>query len=329
MQNRTLILDGRKIKSLIDMRQAIIIAEKVFRAHGTGKVQMPAKIYLHLSKYHGDFRAMPAYIAGMKTCGIKWVNVHPRNNKYDLPSVMALIILNDVHTGFPLAVMDGTHITNMRTGAAGGLAAKYLANRDSSSVGLIGCGVQARFQLMALRELFSINKVSLYDSNVVRLNSLALAFKGMKFAIRKCSSVAECVREQDIVVTTTPSRKPIIKSEWISPGTHINAIGADAAGKEELFPGLLKKAAIFVDDRVQAIHSGEINIPMRKKIIKPSDIKATLGEVIARRKSGRSSADEITIFDSTGLAIQDVALANHIYETIHEDRRSRIHGIRF
>ena len=137
------------------------------------------------------------------------------------------------------------------------------------------------------------------------------------------------MKNKDIVVTTTPSRKPIVRPEWISPGTHINAIGADARGKEELSTALLKKSAIFVDDLVQASHSGEVNVPLAKKLIKLSDISATLGEVIAQKKNGRGFADQITIFDSTGLAIQDVALANYIYEKINADRRSDIYSIRF
>lgn len=329
MQNKTLILDGRQIEKLISMRKAIAITESAFRAHGLGKVQMPAKIYLHLSKFNGDFRAMPAYLDGMKACGIKWVNVHPDNRKYGLPSVMALIILNDVRTGIPLAVMDGTHITNMRTGASGGVAAKYLAKRNSSRVGLVGCGVQALFQLNALDEIFDLKEVAIFDKDQNRMKRFAAMVKGAKLRIVKCSSVAECVKDRDIVVTTTPSRKPIVRPEWISPGTHINAIGADAKGKVELYPGLLNKSAIFVDDRTQAIHSGEINVPMSKGLIKASDIRSTLGEVIALKKRARRSADEITIFDSTGLAIHDVALANHIYEKSNVNRGRGFYSIRF
>ncbi|MDD5155555.1 MAG: ornithine cyclodeaminase family protein, partial [Candidatus Omnitrophica bacterium] len=132
--------------------------------------------------------------------------------------------------------------------------------------------------------------------------------------IECCMDARECIRGADIVVTTTPSRKPVVKASWISPGTHINAIGADARGKEELAPAILKKAKVVVDDRPQAMHSGEINVPVSKKIIKESDIYASLGEVIAGKKKGRASKDEITVFDSTGLAICDVAVADYVYK---------------
>ncbi|MDD5155554.1 MAG: ornithine cyclodeaminase family protein, partial [Candidatus Omnitrophica bacterium] len=128
MLKKTLILTNRQIQELIGMRQALKIVEESFIAHAQGKTRMPAKIYIHLNKYRGDFRAMPAYIGGMEACGIKWVNVHPENKKHGLPSVMAVIVLNDPKTGFPLAIMDGTYVTNLRTGASGGIAAKYLAN---------------------------------------------------------------------------------------------------------------------------------------------------------------------------------------------------------
>lgn len=314
MLKKIVIIDNRQIQKLINMRRVIGIVEEAFMAHAQGRTQMPAKIYLHLAKYNGDFRAMPAYIEGMDTCGIKWVNVHPENKKYALPSVMAVIILNDPKTGKPLAIMDGTYITNLRTGATGGVAAKYLANKDSSRVSLIGCGNQAQTQLMALHQVFKINSVSIYDSNPGKVVLFIKKMNSLGIEIRRCVSIEDCIYGADIVVTTTPSRKPIVKSEWIHSGVHINAMGADAKGKEELEPEILKRAKVIVDDRVQAIHSGEINVPIAKKIIKEADIYAGLGEIISGKKKGRVSKDEITVFDSTGLAICDIAVANYVYK---------------
>ncbi len=314
MIKKTLILTRREIEKLINMRKALRIVEEAFEAHGQGKVQMPAKIYIHLDKYHGDFRAMPAYIEGMEACGIKWVNVHPQNKRYGLPTVMAVIILSDPKTGFPLAIMDGTHITNLRTGAAGGIAAKYLARKNSSTVALVGCGAQAQTQLMALNELFKISSVRVCGCRQPHAIGFIKKMKYLDLKMERCLNIENCVRSADIVVTTTPSRKPIVNSEWIGRGAHINAIGADAKGKEELDPAILKRAKIVVDDRTQAIHSGEINVPISKKLIKESDIYATLGEVITGRVKARTSKDEITVFDSTGLAIQDVAVANYVYK---------------
>lgn len=314
MLKKTIILNSHEIEKLINIRKVLWITEEAFIAQANAKVQMPAKIYLHLDKYNGDFRAMPAYIEGMDACGIKWVNVHPGNKKHGLPSVMAVIILNDPRNGFPLAIMDGTYITNLRTGACGGVAAKYLANKNSSKVSLVGCGNQAQTQLMALHRIFKIRLVSIYDRDPDKATAFIEKMNLLGIKIKHCTSIKDCICGADILVTTTPSRNPIIKSEWIGPGMHINAIGADAKGKEELEPAILKKAKVIVDDRIQTIHSGEINVPIAKKIIKETDIYAGLEEIISGKKEGRVSEDEITLFDSTGLAICDVAVAGYVYK---------------
>lgn len=314
MDKKTLILTNNQIKQLIDMPKVLKVIESAFRLYSKNLVQMPAKIYLHLDKYEGDFRAMPAYIERMEACGLKWVNVHPRNRRFGLPAVMALIILSDPKTGLPLAIMDGTYITNLRTGAAGGIAAKYLARKDSSIIGLVGCGAQARTQILALKELFNIKKVYVWGNKVEYAKKFIKDTKYLGLVMEIKDKIYDCVKEADIVVTTTPVRKPIVKSRWIKEGTHINAIGADAKGKEELEPDLLKRAKIVVDDWNQASHSGEINVSISKGIVTKKDIYATLGEVLIGKKKGRTSPREITIFDSTGLAIQDVAVANLVYK---------------
>lgn len=324
---KTLILTGKEAARLLTMKEALAAVEDAFRSYGRGRVIMPAKIYLHLEKYRGDFRAMPAYIEGMEASGLKWVNVHPGNRRLGLPVVMAVMIYSDPATGFPLAIMDGTAITSMRTGAAGGIAAKYLARKDSRAVALIGCGAQAGTQLEALRENFRINQAAIWSRDPDCAGRFIRAMKGtgIRFEIKK--TVKECVQGADIVVTTTPSRKPLVKSGWIRPGTHINAIGADAKGKEELDPELLGRSKIVIDDWAQASHSGEINVPLAKGIISKKDIYASIGEIIIGKKRGRTGAAEITVFDSTGLAIQDIAVARLIYTKALKKKTGRFMGI--
>ena len=159
---RTLILTRRNVANLVGMKETIKALESVFREHALRRTEMPPKIYLHLDKYSGDFRAMPAYVERPESVALKWVNVHPRNSRFALPAVMAIIILNDPRNGFPLCIMDETYITGLRTDAAGGIAAKYLARKNSKVVGLIGCGIQARTQLAAINELFKINEVKVW-----------------------------------------------------------------------------------------------------------------------------------------------------------------------
>jgi alanine dehydrogenase len=312
-----LLLNRREIEELLSMDEALKEVEHSFKLEAEGKTIMPPKLYLNLPQYRGDFRAMPVYIDGR--AGVKWVSVYPDNWRRKLPSVVATIILCDPNTGYPLAIMDGTYITSLRTGAAGGVAVKYLARKDVSVIGFIGAGMQAKTQLLAISEVLpQIKEVKVFDLN--RDTSIRYAKEmGTKLDlnIRPVENIDEAT-EADIVVTTTPSRTPLVKKQHIRPGTHINAIGADAKGKQELEADLLTGARIIVDDIEQASHSGEINVPLSEGVIKIEDIYGTLGEVVANIKEGRENDEEITIFDSTGLAIQDVICAKLVYEKAKE-----------
>jgi alanine dehydrogenase len=179
---------------------------------------------------------------------------------------------------------------------------------------MIGAGVQARSQLLGLSRLFELDQVRIFDPLPERSQGLAEYGRGIlkgEFIIeKKAENACHC----DILVTTTPSRQPVVKDGWILPGTHINAIGADARGKQELESGLTKRAKVFVDDPVQAAHSGEVNVPLSQGLLRQEDIFAAIGEVLAAKRPGREDHKEITIFDSTGLGIQDVATGFAVYE---------------
>ena len=313
MENQILWLNKNEVESLLDMKGTLKAVEDAFMQHGMKKVQMPPKLYLYFKNHNGDLRTMPAYLEEQDITGVKIVNVHPDNPKKGLPTVMALVILNSTETGAPIAIMDGTHLTNMRTGAAGGVAVKYLARKNSGTVGFVGSGNQAKTQLLGINEVIDIEKVMVTSvSEKSNLEFKADMEKRLDCDVILKKSIRE-VCNCDILVTTTPSREPVVKSEWISEGTHINAIGADAPGKEELDPAILKRAKVVVDDIPQASHSGEVNVPISKKLIMVKDICAELGEVITGKKKGRTADSDITVFDSTGLAIQDVATADMVY----------------
>lgn len=312
--NKTLILSQKDIAGLVDVKSVIRVVEEAFREYGLGRAQMPPKIYLDLKEFSGDFRAMPAYVRKFKLCTLKWVNAHPQNVAFGLPAVMAVMIVSDPETGFPLAIMDGTLATSLRTGAGGAVAAKYLARKNSQVVALVGCGAQARSQLTALRAIFQIKEARVWGHRKALVQEFIRAMKNKDYVMTAAATIRGCVAGADIVVTTTPSRRPIVRSEWIDGGVHINAIGADAPGKEELDPKILERARVVVDDLAQAAHSGEINVPVQKGIFGLKDIYATLGEIVAGKKKGRTNGREITVFDSTGLAIQDTAVASLIYK---------------
>lgn len=313
-KNTILVLNQSQIKKIIPLtgiKKVIGRVEKAFVSYGQGKVQMPAKNYLYFKKYDGDLRVMPSFAPELDMAGTKIVNVHPQNPKKGLPTVVAAILLNDAKNGLPLALLDGTYITGIRTGAAGGVATKYLARKNAESLGVVGAGVQAMFQIAAICQVRKIKEVMVFDINQDKIKWLAKQLKVLKIKIKKVS--LKQAASQDILVTVTPSEKPIIKKEWIKSGTHVNAIGADAKNKEELDPAILKKAKIIIDDWAQASHSGEINVPLRKGIITKRNIYASLGQIVSGQKIGRTNDREITIFDSTGLAIQDLFTAELVY----------------
>jgi alanine dehydrogenase len=302
----TLLLDRNAIKALLGMSDVVNVVEEAFRMCGEGKGKMPPKTYLALE--HGDFRAMPASLPGC--AGVKWVNVHPQNPSLGLPSIMAILIYSDPETGYPLAIMDATEITAYRTGAAAAIASKYLARRDSHTVGIIGAGFQAHTQILAHAELFNPISINAFDVSQVAVDRLVHSFS--QFSIRNCS-IQEAAAS-DIVCTLTPSRSPIIKREWIRPGTHINAVGADAPGKQELDPSIVKEAIVVVDDLEQASTSGEINVPIQKRIYTTEEIHGTLAELVVGKKKGRANNRDITVFDSTGVAVEDIAVAKLLFE---------------
>ena len=302
----TLLLDRNAVNALMKMSDVVNVVEEVFRIWGEGKANMPPKLYLSVE--HGDFRAMPAALPG--AAGMKWVNVHPQNPSRNLPSVMAIVVYNDPLTGYPLAIMDATEITAFRTGATAAVASKYLARKNPRTIGVIGAGHQAYTQILAHAELFNRISINAFDISEAAVERLIHSLP--QFSIRKCS--IEEAAASDILCTLTPSRKPVVKKAWIAAGTHINAVGADAKGKQELDPSILKDAIVVVDDMEQAAHSGEINVPITKGVYAPADVHGTLADLVVGKKKGRTDDRAITVFDSTGIAIADIAVAKLLFE---------------
>ena len=302
----TLLLSQSDVASVMKMAGAIDAVEEAFRATAQGDASMPPKVYLDIEDV-GDFRAMPASMGD--SSGVKWVNSHPDNPvKNNLPTVMGLYVLSDPNTALPLAVMDATLLTALRTGAASAVASRWMSRTlTEPTLGIIGCGVQAHYVLEAHRVLWPDLRCVVYDIDRDRGMAFAEAHEAMFAEAR-----AAC--QADIVCTVTPVRKPIVESIWIRPGTHINALGADAEGKQEIVSTVLGRSRVFVDDREQAAHSGEINVPIHKHAWSLTSLAGTLGEVVVGRVKARNSEEDITLFDSTGLAVQDVALARAVLE---------------
>lgn len=313
----TAVITQKEIEKVLNIKNVMNAVEKAFKAYGNNEVQLPSKSYLTFKE--GDLRSMPCYIktSSMDIAGIKSVNVHPKNRKYNLPTVMATILLTDPKTGYNIAVLDGTLITALRTGAAGGIAAKYLSKKNSKVAGFVGSGVQSYTQLDALMQVRKLKTVKIHSRNEKKMKAFCdYAKKKHNLKAIPCQTIQEAVSECDIVTTVTPVNKPIVKKDWIAKGTHINAIGADAAGKQEHETALTKSCKVVIDDWAQASHSGEINMPIKQGKFSRKDVYTELGNIVAGKKKGRLNEKEITMFDSTGLAIQDVSSAFLAYKLI-------------
>ncbi|GAB3667222.1 ornithine cyclodeaminase family protein [Halopiger thermotolerans] len=310
----TLLLDSDAVDEHAQLAAVIDGVEEAFGAFERGDTQMPAKSYIELPQYNGDFRSMPAYLdtGDWDAAGVKWVNVHPDNPaEHDLPTVLGTMIYSDPETAFPLAIMDGTALTMKRTGAAAAVATDYLAVEDATTLGIVGAGVQSYTQLEAISEVRPIEEVVVADRDEERVQRFVETYED-RFDVRggSISEAGHC----DVLSTVTPVRDPIVGPDDVGEHTHVNAIGADAAGKHELADDLLQAARIVIDDHEQCTHSGEINVPYSEGVLTDDDIYAEIGELVVGAKAGRTDETGVTVFDSTGLAIQDVAAARVVYE---------------
>jgi alanine dehydrogenase len=310
----TLLLDTADVEAGAPVGAVVDAVEAAFAAYARGDALMPAKSYIELPRYNGDFRSMPAYLdAGdWDAAGVKWVNVHPDNPAdHDLPTVLGTMVYSDPETAFPLAIMDGMALTGLRTGAAAAVATKYLAVEDATSLGLVGAGAQSSTQLEAIAMVRDIQRVVIADRNPAKQQAFVDAYADRyDVTAGSIEAAAAC----DVLSTVTPVREPIVPRAAVGDRTHVNAIGADAAGKHELDDQILLDARLVIDDYEQCIHSGEINVPYAAGILTDDDIDTELGAVVVGDRPGRQPEDGLTVFDSTGLAIQDVAAAHTVYE---------------
>jgi alanine dehydrogenase len=316
----TLILTSTDVADLVTEAEAVDAVERAFALHGTGSTCMPPKVYLPLPEFDGDFRAMPVFVGDLDvgygrqpSAGVKWINAHPRNpERYSKPSVVGVFILSDPRDAHPLAVMDATKLTALRTGAAAAVATKHLARSGAETLGIIGCGAQSHSVVTCHAALRNWKRIFLFDVDATHACALAanLAERGLMAQPTDANEATAA----DVVCTLTPSRDSIVRRNQLRDGAHVNALGADAPGKRELGVEILRDARIFLDDIRQATESGEVNVPLREGTLERRHIAGTLGEVVAGRIRGRTNDADITLFDSTGLAVQDVALARLVYE---------------
>ena len=304
-------LSKADIGRLLDLDRTVDAVAEAFSAFQEGKCLIAPVVNLHMDHVHGELHIKAAYVESLSLISTKLIHAFYDNpRKYRLPTGMGLLVLADGLTGRPLAVMDSSQITFLRTGASGALGIRYLAREDSRVAALVGAGVNGRMQLRGLRLARPVEEIRVYDLDAGAAASCAAEMSAeLAVPVRACASLREAVRGADILITCTPSRTPFIHKDWIEPGMHINAIGADGNGKQELEADVFVGAKVVVDHAGQCVSFGETSWPIRKGLLRAEDIYAEIGELTSGQKPGRTSPEEVTIYDATGVAIQDLAAA--------------------
>jgi alanine dehydrogenase len=314
---KTLILGRTDMVGLLTPAEYNDCVEHAYRMHGEGRFYMEPKGHIVLDRYPGEWEVMPSYIEEPEAAACKWVSIREWNReRFDLPTVFSILTYTEPETGFPLAICDGSHHTVMRTGSAAAVSAKHLARKDSKVLAIVGAGNMAEGTLATCDAVFAWEEVRVWSRSQETLDGFVRTQqpKYERFEIYPSRSLEEVVTGADVVVTITPARAAIVMDEWIGEGTHIAALGADKEGDQELDPRILQRARIFVDDIRQCRTDGEINVPLAQGLISEDDVDGEIGEVVAGRKQGRTSESEITVFDSTGIALQDSATVPLEYE---------------
>lgn len=276
---------------------------------------MPVRLVVPLPQIHGRITSMPGFLNDDNALGMKVVTYFQDNPKRGLPAILATIMLFSVETGKMIAVMDGSYITAIRTACASAMATRALANRETPVLGILGAGVQARAHIQALSRVRKLRQIKIYSPSGISATKIRKDMESdVGVAVNVAASAEDAVKYSDIVVTVTTAKEPILKSEWLNAGVHINAVGSHRPDLREVDGATLARAKVVVDSRAAIMaECGDILLALREKSIPEDVIHAEIGEVLAGMKSGRESAGEITLYKSVGIAIQDVATANLVY----------------
>jgi alanine dehydrogenase len=310
----TVLLTRLDVAALLTIDDCTLAVERAFRMYGEGKTSPPAVLGVY--SRDGGFHIKAGVLELERSYFAAKVNANfPQNPKqFGLPLIQGVIVLCDGVNGYPLAVMDSIEITIQRTGATTAVAAKYLARTDSKVLTICGCGNQGQISLKALANFFSFNRVFAFDADSAKSKSFASHWSEAGVNVAVVHELPEALEQSDIVVTCTPANKYFVKTEHVRPGTFVAAVGADSEKKQELQPALLSENKTVVDILEQCATIGELHHALDAKLMTKKDVHAELGEIVAGRKRGRLSSDEIIVFDSTGIALQDVVTAAVVYE---------------
>lgn len=311
-----LFLSKKDVERILNIEMAFEADEEAYKAYSLGNFMQPPIVSMEFEADNGELDIKSGYSGLNRNVGVKILSGFWDNpKKYDLPVSLGLMILLDGRSGRPLCVMDGGMITYYRTSAAGAYAATLLARKEASKLAIIGTGGLARMHMIATEKYFNIQDVYVYSNDLIQKAQFISDFQVQypHICFHDCESAKEAVENADIISTATPANKAIIMNEWIKPGTHINAFGCDMVGKQELEAIIFTRAKVVVDNVTECINRGETQHCIKSGLLTRDQIYAEIGEIALGKKQGRTSDEEITIFDSTGMSLQDISTAFRIY----------------
>ncbi|MEM1517720.1 MAG: ornithine cyclodeaminase family protein [Nitrososphaerota archaeon] len=305
-------LTDEDVQKLLAIEDVIGVVEEGFRLYSLGKTVTPHRMKVSVDYAGGDILIMPCLSADLNIFSTKIVTVYPQNLSKGMPTIHAILVAINPENGAPHLICDAKALTGLRTGAATAISIKYLARKDSKVLGIIGCGYQAKWQLLAATKMLNFEEIKIYDIDREKMLNFKQNFKEVfDDRIKLMSSVDDLVNSSDVIITATTSRYPFVKKKQVKPGTHISAIGAYTPDMAEIEAELIAVSKLVVDSREAALsEAGDIIQAIKKGYITKDYIYAEIGEIIAGMKQGRANMDEITIFKSVGLSIQDAAAAS-------------------
>lgn len=317
-----LIISRKEVETVLTMQDSIVVTEIAFAELAKGKVNMPQRTVIPVQEHRGTFLAMPAYIGGeLDVLGLKLVTVYPDNpSKYQLPTILGTLQLCNQRTGEVIAIMDAGYLTAVRTGAASGVATKYLAREDSTTCTVFGAGAQARTQVEGVKQVRPVEKIFVIDISPESSQKFADDMsKALGVSIIPTEDIEDAIRQSDIIMTATSSPEPLFDGNWLQPGTHINNIGSHSVNARELDTTTVVRSKFIADlKEANLAEAGDILIPIQEGAVTEDKIYANLGDIVIGNKPGRENDDEITVFKSCGLAIQDISTALAVYKSAKE-----------
>lgn len=331
--SRILVLSREDVAGAVSFPEAIAAVKEAYAAHSGGQAAAPVRTVVAAPENNGTALFMPGYVPGLDALGAKVVSVYPDNLKAGLPTISAAVLLVNPRTGEPLALMEGGYLTALRTGAGSAVAADYLARREAPVVAVIGCGAQARTQLLALcyvRPLAEVRALDVDDRRAMRFSDeMREALRPFGTRVRTITAgdaqraAGAAIRGADIIITATTARAPVFPAEDVGPGTHINAIGAFTPQMQEIPEDTLAAAGKVYVDTAEGCwaEAGDLLIPLAKGRIGRDRVNGEIGEVVLGRKPGRESEGEVTIFKAVGMAVLDMAVGMLAYRKAVEAGR--------